>query len=134
MIRLGVNIDPAATLRNARNEKYPDPLHAAKEGEIGRADHITCHLREDRCHIRDRDVYRLQEFELQVQVGHGLNYSNAHFMQTVPFCEQANIDHAMVGQAMFVGFRKAVADTENLLNDKGLRPDILTNTFNRGEG
>jgi len=61
MIRLGVNIDHVATLRNARGTSYPDPVHAAALAELGGADNITCHLREDRRHIRDSDVERLRK-------------------------------------------------------------------------
>lgn len=60
MIRLGVNIDHVATLRNVRGETYPEPVHAALEAELGGASNITCHLREDRRHIRDEDVLRIQ--------------------------------------------------------------------------
>ena len=45
MIRLGVNIDHVATLRNARGESYPSPVQAAAFAELGGADNITCHLR-----------------------------------------------------------------------------------------
>ncbi len=58
---LGVNIDHVATLRQARGTLYPDPLHAALQIEQAGADSITLHLREDRRHIRDRDVYLLKE-------------------------------------------------------------------------
>jgi pyridoxine 5-phosphate synthase len=58
-LRLGVNIDHVATLRNARGVAYPDPLRAAQEAAKGGADSITIHLREDRRHIRDDDVARL---------------------------------------------------------------------------
>ncbi len=61
MIRLGVNLDHIATVRNAREEKYPDPVQAAVFAELGGAANITCHLREDRRHIRDRDVELLKE-------------------------------------------------------------------------
>jgi len=61
MIRLGVNLDHIATVRNAREEKYPDPVQAAVFAELGGASNITCHLREDRRHIRDRDVELLKE-------------------------------------------------------------------------
>ena len=61
MIRLGVNIDHVATIRNARGETYPDPVQAAVMAELGGADNITCHLREDRRHIRDRDVRALKD-------------------------------------------------------------------------
>ena len=55
-IRLGVNIDHVATIRNARGEDYPEPLRAAILAEKSGADSITVHLREDRRHIRDKDL------------------------------------------------------------------------------
>lgn len=58
---LGVNIDHVATLRQARGTRYPDPVHAALQVEQAGADSITLHLREDRRHIQDRDVYLLKE-------------------------------------------------------------------------
>ena len=59
-ILLGVNIDHVATLRQARGTRYPDPVHAALQIEQAGADSITLHLREDRRHIQDRDVYDLK--------------------------------------------------------------------------
>ncbi|TMP40606.1 pyridoxine 5'-phosphate synthase [Pseudoalteromonas citrea] len=56
-ILLGVNVDHIATLRQARGTSYPDPAHAAAVAEHAGADGITIHLREDRRHIQDRDVY-----------------------------------------------------------------------------
>ena len=242
MIRLGVNIDHVATVRQARGEKYPDPVQAAVLAEIGGADNITCHLREDRRHIQDRDVYALKDsinvplnFEmaatdemltiakkirphavtlvperraertteggldlvsgadqLKVQVGqlqdmgiavalfveptikaiegakkigpaalefhtgnfcrkieaatrtgeknalikqlidvsvaahqsgfqchfgHGLNYSNAAWLQLVPHAEEANIGHAIIARALFSGLERAVRDMKALLNE-----------------
>ena len=61
MIRLGVNIDHVATVRQARGVLYPDPVQAAVLAELGGADNITCHLREDRRHIQDRDVFALKD-------------------------------------------------------------------------
>ncbi len=58
-IRLGINIDHVATLRNARGGFHPDPLRAAKLAVEAGADNITAHLREDRRHIRDDDIARL---------------------------------------------------------------------------
>lgn len=55
-LRLGVNIDHVATVRNARGSAYPDPVRAAKLAEAAGADGITAHLREDRRHIRDEDI------------------------------------------------------------------------------
>ena len=60
-LRLGVNIDHVATVRNARGGAYPDPLRAAKIAEEAGADGITAHLREDRRHITDADIDGLME-------------------------------------------------------------------------
>jgi pyridoxine 5-phosphate synthase len=60
-IALGVNIDHVATLRQARRISYPDPLLAALMAEEAGADSITLHLREDRRHIQDRDVFVMRE-------------------------------------------------------------------------
>lgn len=61
MPKLGVNIDHVATIRQARRGKEPDPVWAAMKAELGGADQITVHLREDRRHIQDRDVRLLKE-------------------------------------------------------------------------
>jgi len=60
VIRLGVNIDHVATLRQARTTRFPDPVQAAIEAEQAGADAITLHLREDRRHIQERDVELLK--------------------------------------------------------------------------
>jgi pyridoxine 5-phosphate synthase len=247
MIRLGVNVDHVATLRNARGEKYPDPLQAALIAQQSGADNITCHLREDRRHIKDRDLRAIKEvlhiplnfemattdemikiacevlphsvtlvperrqelttegglnvaalkeelqqkvftlkghnilvslfieadqkmielshevgadaieihtgrfchnmaearrhkeqwdlvkpfieaslyahsFGMQVHFGHGLNYHNAHWMQVIPHCEEANIGHAIISQALFTGLERAVRDMKDLLNNPAHRP------------
>ena len=59
-LRLGVNVDHVATLRNARGGRHPAPLHAAEMAIAAGADGITAHLREDRRHIRDEDIARLK--------------------------------------------------------------------------
>tara|TARA_B100000700_G_scaffold329838_1_gene453132 strand:+ start:1532 stop:2242 length:711 start_codon:yes stop_codon:yes gene_type:complete len=61
MTKLGVNIDHIANVRQARQTKEPDPVQYALLAELGGADGITVHLREDRRHIQDRDVYLLKE-------------------------------------------------------------------------
>lgn len=63
MIRLGVNIDHVATLRNARGGSAPDPVAAARLALTSGADGITAHLREDRRHIRDADMPRLKALD-----------------------------------------------------------------------
>ena len=67
--RLGVNVDHVATLRQARGTHYPEPVAAASLAELAGADQITIHLREDRRHIQDRDVYALRQ-----TVGTRLNF------------------------------------------------------------
>ena len=64
-LRLGVNIDHVATIRNARDGRHPDPVRAAKLAVGAGADGITAHLREDRRHISDHDITRLSE-EIEV--------------------------------------------------------------------
>ena len=60
-LRLGVNIDHVATVRNARGGRHPDPVRAALLAIEAGADGITAHLREDRRHIRDEDMARLKD-------------------------------------------------------------------------
>src|SRR3954447_18263744 len=61
MMELGVNVDQVATVRQARRTYQPDPGSAGLEAQLGGADGITVHLREDRRHIQDDDVRRLRE-------------------------------------------------------------------------
>ncbi len=61
MIRLGLNVDHVATVREARKARIPDPVAAAIVAEMAGTDGIVCHLREDRRHIKDKDVYLLKE-------------------------------------------------------------------------
>lgn len=61
MVKLGVNIDHVATVREARKSYEPDPIQAAKECVKAGCDSIVCHLREDRRHIKDADVKRLRK-------------------------------------------------------------------------
>ena len=60
-LRLGVNIDHVATIRNARGGPHPDPVRAAQIAEAAGADGITIHLREDRRHIRDGDIEAIRK-------------------------------------------------------------------------
>jgi len=67
-MKLGVNIDHIATLREARQETTPDPVALAAEAIAGGADGIVCHLREDRRHIKDKDVFRLRELPTRLDL------------------------------------------------------------------
>jgi pyridoxine 5-phosphate synthase len=60
-LRLGINVDHVATLRNARGGSHPDPVSAAHMARLAGADGVTAHLREDRRHIRDDDIRRLKD-------------------------------------------------------------------------
>ena len=71
-LRLGINVDHVATVRNARGGAYPCPVRAALAAKAAGADGITAHLREDRRHIRDADIRRLRE-----EVGLPLNFEMA---------------------------------------------------------
>lgn len=75
-MRLGVNIDHVATVRNARGSVWPDPLRAALLAEAAGADGITAHLREDRRHIRDEDIETLM-----AGIGIPLNFEMAATME-----------------------------------------------------
>src|SRR5436309_1666389 len=71
-LRLGVNVDHVATVRNARGGRHPSPLRAAQIAIAAGADGITAHLREDRRHIRDDDIARLK-----AEIGKPLNFEMA---------------------------------------------------------
>ncbi|MFH1387340.1 MAG: pyridoxine 5'-phosphate synthase [bacterium] len=68
MMRLGINIDHVATLREARKEGIPDVIEAAKAVIAGGADGIVCHLREDRRHINDKDVVALRKLPTRLDL------------------------------------------------------------------
>ena len=87
-VKLGVNVDHVATIRQARGEIYPDPVHAALIAEQSGADGITVHLREDRRHIQDRDVRLLREM-----VQTHLNLEMALSQEIVDFACQIKPDY-----------------------------------------
>lgn len=82
-VKLGVNVDHIATLRQARKTTYPDPVAAAKLAQAAGADNITCHLREDRRHIQDQDVVRLKN-EITIP----LNFEMAATKEMVAFAKK----------------------------------------------
>jgi len=109
MIRLGVNIDHVATVRQARNAAVPDPLEAARLAEKGGADGITVHLREDRRHIQDRDVEWLRK-----KVATKLNLEMAVTEEMLRKAEEYRPD-----DACFVPERRAELTTEGGLDVVG---------------
>jgi pyridoxine 5-phosphate synthase len=110
-IRLGVNIDHVATVRNARGGPYPDPLRAAQIAIGAGADGITAHLREDRRHIVDDDVRRLKE-----AVTKPLNLEMAATAEMVGIAKKLR-PHA----ACIVPERRAERTTEGGLDAAGQR-------------
>ncbi|HEV3167493.1 MAG TPA: pyridoxine 5'-phosphate synthase [Isosphaeraceae bacterium] len=114
MPRLGVNIDHVATLRQARGGREPDPVWAAVLAELGGADGITVHLREDRRHIQDRDLRLLRE-----TVGVRLNLEAAALPEIVAIAIEVRPD-----QVTFVPERRAELTTEGGLDVVGQRERV----------
>lgn len=108
-VRLGVNIDHVATIRNARGGAHPDPVRAAQLAAAAGADGITAHLREDRRHIRDEDMYRLKE-----EIGLPLNFEMAATAEMVGICTDVK-PHAVC----LVPERRAERTTEGGLDVAG---------------
>jgi pyridoxine 5-phosphate synthase len=106
MIRLGVNLDHVATVRQARRAPEPDPVAAAVLALLGGADGITVHLREDRRHIQDRDVRLLRQ-----TVTHRLNLEMAAADEIVAFACEVRPD-----EATLVPERRAELTTEGGLD------------------
>ena len=110
-IRLGVNVDHVATVRNARGGRHPDPVAAAKLAIAAGADGITAHLREDRRHIRDDDMARLK-----AELGKPLNFEMAATEEMVAIALRTR-PHA----ACVVPERRAEVTTEGGLDAAGQR-------------
>jgi pyridoxine 5-phosphate synthase len=91
MIRLGVNIDHVATLRQARRERFPEPVAAAHAAALGGADQVTMHLREDRRHVQDTDVEMVRD-----GIAIGLNLEMAATDAMVAFAKQVKPDHVCI--------------------------------------
>jgi pyridoxine 5-phosphate synthase len=108
-IRLGVNVDHVATIRNARGGAHPDPVRAAKAAISAGADGITAHLREDRRHIRDEDIARLK-----AEIDRPLNLEMAATDEMVALAAKTR-PHA----ACIVPERRAEVTTEGGLDAAG---------------
>ena len=131
MIRLGVNIDHVATLRQARRAAAPDPLEAALLAERAGADGITVHLREDRRHIQERDVERLRE-----RIATKLNLEMAVTPAMVAYAEELRPDDACFvpekreeltteGGLDVAGRRAQVKDAVTRLQERGMRVSLF---------
>ncbi len=91
-LRLGVNVDHVATIRNARGGRHPDPVRAARIAIEAGADGITAHLREDRRHIRDEDMARLK-----AEIDKPLNFEMAATAEMVAIALQAAAARSLPG-------------------------------------
>jgi len=120
MLRLGVNIDHVATVRQTRRAKEPDPVHAAVLAELGGADGITVHLRGDRRHIQDRDVDVLRQ---TVRTRLNLEMATTQEMTRVALTVKPN-------QVTLVPERREEVTTEGgldaVLNSVQVRPVVKT--------
>ena len=114
MIRLGVNVDHVATVRQARRAAAPDPLQAALLAERAGADGITVHLREDRRHIQERDVGLLRE-----RIATKLNLEMAVTPAMVAYAEELHPD-----DACFVPEKREELTTEGGLDVAGRRAQV----------
>ncbi|MCI0377206.1 MAG: pyridoxine 5'-phosphate synthase [Gemmataceae bacterium] len=137
MIRLGVNIDHVATLRQARRGLEPDPVSSAVLALLGGADCITIHLREDRRHIQDRDVHILRQV-----VPHHLNLEMSVAEEIVAIACAVKPDQATLvperrqeltteGGLDVVAHQKAVGDAMKKLHQAGVEVSLFVDPDSR---
>ena len=117
--RLGTNIDHVATVRQARQALYPDPVAAAIAAELAGSDQITCHLRADRRHIQDHDLPRLRD-SVQTQ----LNVEIAATAEMLNIAIQALSVHPWRHRVTLVPERPEEVTTEGGLNVRDNLEDI----------
>jgi pyridoxine 5-phosphate synthase len=136
-IRLGVNVDHVATLRQARRTPYPDILEAARAAERGGAGGITVHLREDRRHIQETDVVRLRD-----GIATKLNLELALSEEVIAFaCRTRPRDACIVperreeltteGGLAVAGRERVVGDACKRLADAGVRVSLFIDPIDR---
>jgi pyridoxine 5-phosphate synthase len=130
-LRLGVNIDHVATIRNARGGRHPDPVRAAKLAIAAGADGITAHLREDRRHIRDDDIARLKaeidrplNFEMAA-TGEMLGIALKIHPHAVCLVPEKRTERTTEGGLDAVGQRKQLAPVVHDLKHAGIRVSLF---------
>ena len=130
-LRLGVNIDHVATVRNARGIRHPDPVRAAKLAAEAGADGITAHLREDRRHITDDDIRRLsEEIELPLNMemaatGEMLDIALGHRPHAVCLVPERREELTTEGGLDAVGGRDQLEPVVRDLGDAGIRVSLF---------
>ncbi|CUJ52400.1 pyridoxine 5'-phosphate synthase [Achromobacter xylosoxidans] len=131
MIELGVNIDHVATLRQQRHTTYPDPVAAALRAEDAGADLITLHLREDRRHIQDADVYAIRprlrtRMNLECAVTpEMLEIACAVKPNDVCLVPEKRTELTTEGGLEVAGALPAVTDAVGLLTETGIRVSLF---------
>jgi pyridoxine 5-phosphate synthase len=131
MLRLGVNVDHVATVRQARRAEVPDPLEAALLAEKAGADGITVHLREDRRHIQERDVERMRR-----RLGTKLNLEMAATPAMVAFAEKLRPHDACLvpekreeltteGGLDVVANKQKIREAVQRLQDRGIQVSLF---------
>ncbi len=130
-LRLGVNIDHVATVRNARGGAYPDPVRAARLAVAAGADGITAHLREDRRHITDADIDRLmQEIDRPLNLEMAateemLAIALAHRPHAVCLVPERREERTTEGGLDVVGGHNHLAPYVAKLLDRGIRVSLF---------
>src|SRR3954447_15335187 len=132
-LRLGVNIDHVATIRNARGGFHPDPVRAARAAAQAGADGITAHLREDRRHISDLDIERLcAEIKLPLNLemaatGEMLAIALRHQPHACCIVPERRAERTTEGGLDAIGNRDALAPMIRDLNAAGIRVSLFIN-------
>ena len=130
-LRLGVNIDHVATIRNARGGDHPDPVRAARLAAEAGADGITAHLREDRRHITDRDIDRLMgEIDLPLNLemaatGEMLEIALRHRPHAACIVPERREERTTEGGLDAAGQVESLAPTIARLRDAGVRVSLF---------
>jgi len=130
-LRLGVNIDHVATIRNARGGAHPDPVRAAQAAAGAGADGITAHLREDRRHITDRDIDRLMaEIDLPLNLEMAateemLRIALAHRPHAACIVPEKREERTTEGGLDAAGQLAALQPFVSRLRDKGIRVSLF---------
>src|SRR5258707_3130730 len=131
MIRLGVNVDHVATVRQARRAEVPDPVTAALLAEKAGADGITVHLREDRRHIQEREVERLREqvatkINLEMAVRPAMvAYAEKNRPRDVCFVPEKREELTTEGGLDVVAHKIKVKDAVTKLQDRGIHVSLF---------
>ncbi len=130
-LRLGVNIDHVATIRNARGGVFPDPVRAARLAEAAGADGITAHLREDRRHISDLDITRLVcdlALPLNLEMaatGEMLAIALRHKPHAACIVPEKREERTTEGGLDVIGNRAALEPVVGRLGDAGVRVSLF---------